>query len=197
MAGAVKALCTGLFVCLTVHILFIREMLELPGDQSMATNYDALTDGLKEFIARQKIFFVGTAPSGEGEVHIAPKGYDILRILDDRLLVYLDYYGSGNDTALHLAENGKITLMWCSFDSQPCILRVFGKGEVLSKGTEDFAGLLKICFPDYDEAMVRQLFRVTIHRAMTSCGNGVPFMKYEDDRMALQEWSEKEFLGRF
>ena len=169
-------------------------MLELIKEELMAKDYNSLTEELKEFIRRQKIFFVGTAPAGEGEVHIAPKGYDTLRILDDYSLVYLDYYGSGNDTALHLAENGKITLMWCSFDSEPCVLKVFGRGKVISKGTEEFTRMIKTCFPNYKEAILRQMFSVKIHGAMTSCGNGVPLMKYQDDRKALQEWSEKEFL---
>jgi len=160
----------------------------------MAENFDRLTGEFREFIHRQKIFFVGTAPCGEGEVHIAPKGYETLRILNDHHVIYLDYYGSGNDTATHLAENGKITLMWCGFDSQPCVLRAFGKGEVIAKGTDEFAGLLRSCFPNYNEAIVRQLFSIKIHRVMTSCGNGVPFMKYEDDRMALEEWSVKTFV---
>ena len=160
----------------------------------MAKNYDSLTGELKDFIRQQKIFFVGTAPHAEGEVHIAPKGYDILRILNDNHIVYLDYYGSGNDTANHLAENRNITLMWCGFDTQPCILRAFGKGEIISKGTDEFNRLLETCFPNYKEAIVRQIFSIKIHRAMTSCGNGVPFMKYEDDRKALQEWSERKFL---
>jgi len=153
----------------------------------MAKNYDRLTEELKQFIHQQKMFFVGTAPVGEGEVHIAPKGYDILRILNDNHIVYLDYYGSGNDTAKHLAENGKITLMWCGFESEPCILKAFGKGEIISKGTDEFARLLKTFFPDYDEAIVRQLFSVNIHAVMTSCGYGVPLMKYEGDRKTLHE----------
>jgi len=160
----------------------------------MAKYYDRLNDELKDFIHQQKIFFVGTAPCGEGEVHIAPKGYETLRILNDNHIVYLDYYGSGNDTAAHLAENGKITLMWCGFESRPCILKAFGKGDVITKGTDEFARLLKSCFPNYNEAIVRQLFSIKIHKAMTSCGNGVPLMKYEADRKALQEWSEKTFV---
>jgi len=160
----------------------------------MAQYYDRLTEELKQFIRQQKIFFVGTAPDGEGEIHIAPKGYDIFRIVDDSHILYLDYYGSGNDTAKHLAENGKITLMWCGFEKQPCIARAFGKGEVISKGTDEFASLMELWFPDYDEAIVRQIFSVSVHQTMTACGNGVPLMKYEGDRKALQEWSEKKFL---
>jgi predicted metal-binding transcription factor (methanogenesis marker protein 9) len=116
------------------------------------------------------MFFVDTAPSGEGEVHISPKGYDILKIIDENNVIYLDYYGSENETAKDLTENGKISLMWCSFDAKPCILRAYGKGEVIHKGTDEFSHLLKQYFENYNEKMVRQLFKVKIHRVMTTCG---------------------------
>jgi len=157
----------------------------------MGKNFEKLTDKLKEFIRCQKMFFVGTAPSIEGEVHIAPKGYDILKIVDDNNLVYLDYYGSENDTAQHLSENKKISLMWCSFDEKPCILRAYGLGELVSKGTEEFNKLHEKYFEDYHPKMIRQIFKVKIHRVMTTCGFGVPLMKYEGDRKTLHDLSDK------
>ena len=157
----------------------------------MGKNFEKLTDKLKEFIKQQKMFFVGTATTNEGETHIAPKGYEILKIIDDNNLVYLDYYGSENETAQHLTENQKISLMWCSFDKKPCILRVYGKGEVVLKDTEEFNDLLKQYFKNYHPKMVRQIFKVKIHRAMTTCGFGVPLMKYEGDRETLHNLSDK------
>jgi len=161
----------------------------------MAKNYERLSEDFKKFIEQQKMFFVGTAPSDEKDVHIAPKGYDILKIVDDSNLMYLDYYGSGNDTAGDLAGNKKITLIWCSFDKAPLILRVFGEGFIVSRGTEEFSGLMKQYFSAFKPEIIRQLFKVKITRVMTSCGYGVPLMKYEGDRETLQTQSMKKISG--
>ena len=162
----------------------------------MATNYDKLSDRFIDFINAQKIFFVGTAPSGDDDVHIAPKGYETLKIVDHTNLVYLDYYGSGNDTAKDLAGNNKITLMWCSFDREPLLLRAFGQGVTVSKGMEDFNNLMKQYFDSYPREIVRQLFKIKITRVMTSCGDGVPLMKFEGEREALHVNSLKKFSGK-
>lgn len=160
----------------------------------MGKTVENITDEVKEFIKRQKIFFVGTAPTSEGEVHIAPKGYDILRVLDEYNIIYLDYYGSENFTAQHLAENKKITLMWCSFDKDPCILRIYGHGKIVPKGTDEFDMLLKQYFEGYHQKMVRQLFKVKVHCVMTYCGSGVPLMRYESDRETLHERVKQKYL---
>ena len=82
---------------------------------------------------------------------MSPKGYDTLRILGESKILYLDYHGSGNETANHLKENKKITFMWCSFEENPLILRVYGRGKVLDKGTEEFAATLNEHFSEYEE----------------------------------------------
>ena len=96
----------------------------------MAKQYDQLTESLQSFIGQQTIFFTATAPH-EGHINLSPKGMDTLHILDARTIAYLDLTGSGNETAAHLEENGRMTVMFCSFDKQPMILRLYGQGEVI------------------------------------------------------------------
>src|SRR5690554_4060296 len=112
----------------------------------MGKFYDALTNETKDFILKQKLFFVGTFPSNEGEVNVSPKGYDTLRIVGNDRVIYLDYHGSGNETANHLIDNRKITFMWCGFEEEANILRVYGRGKVIANDTEGFNDLMNQYF---------------------------------------------------
>ena len=144
----------------------------------MGKCFKHITENINDFISEQKIFFVGTGPNAEDEVNISPQGHDTLKIINGNKIIYLDYFDSENETAKHLAENGKITLMWCGFDSKPSILRAYGHGKVIAKGTDEFSRLLRQYFNGYDENMVRQLFEVQIHKVMTTCGFGVPIFDF-------------------
>ena len=95
-----------------------------------------LDEDLISFIKQQKIFFTATAPlSAEGMVNTSPKGYGTFTIFDQQTVGYLDYPGSGNETARHIAENGRLTIMFCSFEERPLIVRLLGKGEVIDKSS--------------------------------------------------------------
>src|SRR6185369_9799319 len=91
---------------------------------------ESLNDDLADFIRRQPMFFVATA-AANSRVNLSPKGLDTLRILDDRTVAYLDITGSGNETAAHVLNDGRLTMMFCSFDDKPLILRLYGRGEVV------------------------------------------------------------------
>src|SRR5688500_785364 len=106
----------------------------------MARFYPALNDFHREFIAEQKLFFVASAPD-EGRINLSPKGMDTFRCLDETTVAYLDLTGSGNETAAHLRENGRITIMFCSFSEKPLILRLYGRGEVVRAGDEGWEEL--------------------------------------------------------
>ena len=94
----------------------------------MAKFYDRITPELQTFIEAQHIFFVATAPN-QGRVNLSPKGMDALRVINESEIAYLDLTGSGSETAAHLLENGRITVMLCSFTENPLILRLYGQGE--------------------------------------------------------------------
>ena len=134
----------------------------------MATQYDQITPTLQSFIKAQPLFFVATAPLSEhGHVNLSPKGYDTFCILSSNQVAYLDLTGSGNETSAHLAENGRITFMFCAFRGAPQILRLYGKGETVLPGAERWDELLAH-FPSYPG--IRQIIIASIDLVQTSCG---------------------------
>ena len=106
----------------------------------MAKFFPRLDEHLRDFIAEQKIFFTATAPA-DGRINLSPKGMDTLRCLDDRTIAYLDLTGSGNETAAHLAADGRMTVMMCSFSESPLILRLYGRGRVVRPGDAEWDAL--------------------------------------------------------
>ena len=96
----------------------------------MARTYDEIDDHMREWIARQPMFFVATAPlAGDGHVNVSPKGpAGTLRVLGPRRVAYLDYVGSGAETIAHLRENGRVVVMLCAFEGPPRIVRLHGRG---------------------------------------------------------------------
>ena len=144
----------------------------------MAERFKELNEAQIEFIQQQHVFFVGTA-GAEGTVNVSPKGLDTLRITGKRRVVWLNLAGSGNETALHVQDNGRMTLMFCSFAKQPLILRLYGKADVINPEDnlwEELSGL----FDNY--ASARQIFLLNIDLVQTSCGFTVPFYEYLGER---------------
>ena len=154
----------------------------------MAKFYDRLTPELEKFVNEQKIFFVATAPH-DGRVNLSPKGMDVLRVISDREIAYLDLTGSGNETAAHLLENGRITLMLCSFTTKPLIMRIYGKGQTIHPRDASWQEYLSH-FPAI--AGTRQIIQIHIEQVQTSCGYAVPFYDFVSHRPVLEEWAEKK-----
>src|SRR3954468_2470373 len=139
----------------------------------MGREYDRIDEHWRGWIARQPLFFVGTAPlAGDGHVNVSPKGPGgSLRVLDDRTVAYLDVIGSGAETIAHLRENGRIVVMMCAFDGPPRILRLHGRGEVVAPGDPRFDELLgRAAFeaPGPDEYR-RAIVVVHVERIADSC----------------------------
>ena len=99
----------------------------------MGKVFDGIDAHQREWIARQALFFVGTAPlDADGHVNVSPKGpIGSLCVLDEHTVAYLDVVGSGAETIAHLRENGRVVVMLCAFDGPPRILRLHGRGEVV------------------------------------------------------------------
>ncbi|MEM9765070.1 MAG: pyridoxamine 5'-phosphate oxidase family protein [Pseudomonadota bacterium] len=146
-----------------------------------------LNPTLRAFIERQPMFFVATA-ARDGRVNISPKGMETLKVVDDTRLVWLNLTGSGNETAAHLADVNRMTLMWCAFEGDAMILRAYGTARTVHPHDADWAAA-SAPFPPM--AGSRQVFDVTIDRIQTSCGSGVPFMAFEGGR------GEKELVPFF
>ncbi|WP_116998307.1 pyridoxamine 5'-phosphate oxidase family protein [Desertimonas flava] len=150
----------------------------------MGTVHPAITPPVAEWIGRQRVFFVASAPLAEdGHVNVSPKGDDTLRILDDLTVAYLDLTGSGAETVAHVRENGRITLMWCAFEGPPRIVRVHGRGEIVDVDDERVAGL----FDDIPGA--RAVVIVHADRVSDSCGYSVPLYAYQGERTKLRDWA--------
>lgn len=149
-----------------------------------------LTEKDTEFAARQRFFFIASA--GGEEVNLAPKGEDCLHFVDKETLLLLDYPGSRNRTGRDIAAGGGVTVMFCSFDDDPRVLRIFCKGEVIEKDSPRFEHTVRL-FPNGDPAIVRQVFRLSVEAVENSCGLSVPVMRFERTREGgVRHWAEKK-----
>ena len=154
----------------------------------MANFKDALTTELTRFIRRQPIFFTASGTDG-GRINLSPKGMDTFRVFDDRTVGYLDFTGSGNETAAHLKHDGRLTIMFCSFDEKPLILRLYGKGEAVQLDSPR-GQMLHAAFGSLPGE--RQIIVLTIDALQTSCGWAVPRMDLVAVRPTLIEYAEKK-----
>ncbi len=136
-----------------------------------------------EFIRDQHIFFVASAPEN-GRINLSPKGIDTFRCLDFSHVAYLDFTGSGNETCAHILENGRLTIMFCSFDKRPNILRLYGKGASVFPGEQKWQ---ELCGLFDDHAGVRQIITMKIESLQTSCGYGVPLYEFKAERQTLEK----------
>jgi hypothetical protein len=154
----------------------------------MAKLYDHITGDLAAFIRAQPLFFVASAPlDAQGHINLSPKGLDSFRILSPQQVAYLDITGSGNETSAHLAENGRITFMFCAFVHSPRILRLYGEGRVILPSSTKWE-MLAPQFQHYPG--MRQIIVANITRVQTSCGFGIPLMDYVAQRDAAIRWAE-------
>ncbi len=156
----------------------------------MGKRYKVLEEEHIEFIKQQHIFFVGTA-GAEGTVNVSPKGVDTLRVINESKVVWLNLTGSGNETSTHVQENGRMTIMFCSFTKQPLILRLYGKSAVIHPRDNKWKELSSL----FDEHVgARQFFQLNIELVQTSCGFGVPFFDYIGERESLIKWANSHRL---
>jgi hypothetical protein len=152
----------------------------------MAKFYTALSEEIMCFIAEQKVFFTGTAPA-RGRINVSPKGMDTFRCLDSKRVCYLDLTGSGSETSAHILENGRMTIMFCSFTEQPMILRLYGTGEVIRPDTDLWGAY---CSHFTEIPGQRQIVLLNIESVQTSCGYAVPVMEFKEERQTLKRWAE-------
>ncbi|MFA9559457.1 pyridoxamine 5'-phosphate oxidase family protein [Evansella sp. AB-rgal1] len=156
----------------------------------MGTVYSSILPDHEEFIRKQRIFFVGSAPlSEDGNVNISPKGHDVFRILSANEVAYLDLTGSGNETSAHINENGRITFMFLAFEGPPMILRLYGSGNVVLPSSPEWDDLVQ----HFDILPgARQIIQAKIETVKTSCGFSVPFFSYDGERDTLQQWASNK-----
>ena len=154
----------------------------------MSKFYTKITNRLQKFIETQKIFFVATAPNS-GRINLSPKGMDSFKVMHENRVLWLNVTGSGNETAAHLLENQRITIMFCSFEKTPNILRLYGKGKEIKQKDEGWNEVVSL-FPETPGT--RQIFDITIDSAQTSCGMSIPFFEFKGERTDLNDWAAEQ-----
>ena len=154
----------------------------------MAERFTALNATLHDFIERQHMFFTASA-AADGRINVSPKGLDGLRILGPNTVVYLDQTGSGNETAAMLRADGRLTIMFCSFEGPPLVLRLYGQGRVLQRGSARYNDLLADAFKGVEPVGSRHMIELEFDLVLTSCGFGVPLYTYKRERVALGRWA--------
>lgn len=154
----------------------------------MGKQFPEISDRLGAFISEQKMYFVATA-ARDGRVNVSPKGLDTLRVVGPNRVLWLNLTGSGNETSAHLLDNPRMTVMFCSFDREPVILRLYGTAREVVPGDADWAELYGQ-FPP--RAGARQIYDLAVDLVQTSCGFAVPLMTFDSDRELLDNWAERK-----
>ena len=155
----------------------------------MAKFYPSITEDHACFIKTQPMFFVATAPD-VGRINVSPKGLDgCFAILGPNRVAFLNLTGSGNETAAHLLQNGRITVMFCAFAGAPKILRLYGRGRVVHPSDAAWDELIDQFTP---QAGARQVVVIDVDSVNASCGFAVPLMEFVGQRTMLTEWAERK-----
>jgi len=154
----------------------------------MGQQYSSLNAKLTTFIEDQKVFFVGTA-AAKGRVSVSPKGMDTFRVLSPDSAVWLNITGSGNETAAHLLQLPRMTIMFCSFEGKPNILRLYGQATAYHPRDDQYRKYISL-FPKIEGG--RQIIEMKIDLVTTACGFGVPLMDFRKERADLADWAEKQ-----
>ncbi len=156
----------------------------------MAKQFSSLNTSLRDFIDRQRIFFVASATL-DSRVNASPRETASLRILSDNSAIYLDRTGSGNETAVHMLADGRLTFMFCALHAPPPrILRLYGVGKSIGWETPEFKQLISENYGGAATLGTRQIMRLDFDLVQTSCGNGVPLFEYKGERTAIENWHQ-------
>ena len=151
----------------------------------MGAKNTEISDKLLQFVDAQKLFFVATA-AADGRVNLSPKGMDSLRVMGRSRVIWLNVTGSGNETAAHVQENPRMTLMFTAFEGDPLILRLYGHAKVIHMKDPEWQELYEWFDP---LPGARQIFDLSIDLVQESCGMAVPFFDYAGERDQLKDWA--------
>ena len=152
----------------------------------MARHFTELSSEHIQFIAQQQMFFVATA-ARDGRVNLSPKGLDTFRVISTNQIAWLNVTGSGNETAAHLIENPRMTIMFCAFEGKPLILRLYGEAKAYyGRDTEweNYASQFEL------PPGARQIFVLDVDLVQTSCGMAVPLLEFQGQRNQLVDWAK-------
>ncbi|WP_037155348.1 pyridoxamine 5'-phosphate oxidase family protein [Rhizobium freirei] len=154
----------------------------------MAKQFSSIDDRLRDFIARQHIFFTASA-AARSRVNVSPRETLCLRIISPNTAIYLDRTGSGNETSAHMKADGRMTIMLCAMEGPPMILRLYGHGRIIHRSSLEYSELLHEHYDGNAPLGARQIVWLDIDLVQTSCGFGVPLFGYEGERQSLDNWA--------
>lgn len=153
----------------------------------MSKRYERITPEIADWIARQHMFFVASAPTAlDGHVNLSPKGGDAFRVLGPLEVVYQDFTGSGAETAAHARDNGRIVVMFCAFEGPPKIVRLHGRASVI---TEEDARYVEFATLFPENPGTRAFVHIALERVSDSCGYSVPLYQFQSQRETLDKWA--------
>ena len=123
----------------------------------LANHHDQITPEQLAMIRESRLFFVASAhagldpgPQGQGAVNLSPKGNVPLEVIDPNHVAYLDYHGSGNETARHADSGGPVTLMVMSLQAgDAAIVRLYGRATIEPLEESPLAERLLAADPSY------------------------------------------------
>ena len=147
-----------------------------------------MSSSVQDFIREQKVYFVGTCGGSDTKVNVSPKGMDSFRVMDANRVCWLNLTGSGNETAAHILENPRMTIMFCAFEGKPVILRLYGQAKAYHPHDKQWQSLVEL-FPN-DLHGARQIIDMKVEYVQKSCGMGVPLYDFNSERDALNKWAE-------
>ncbi len=154
----------------------------------MGKKFPEIEEKQIEFIKKQQMFFVGTA-TADSRINISPKGMDSFRVIDKNRIVWLNVTGSGNETAAHMQDDDRMTIMFCAFEGKPKILRLYGTAKTIHADDEQWNELYDLFDP---LPGARQIFDIHVDLVHTSCGFGVPLYDFMGQREMLNAWALKK-----
>lgn len=157
----------------------------------MGKRFERIEPAHCEFILTQRIFFNASAAQ-VGRVNVSPRDASSLRVLDANSVCYLDVTGSGNETAAHLRLNPRLTLMFCAFAGAPMVLRLYGRGRIVVRGSDEYQALLAREFDGIETPGARQMVWLDVELVQTSCGYNVPLFDFVSERETLRRWAENK-----
>ena len=157
----------------------------------MAKQFARIEAEHHDFILRQRVFFTASA-APDGRVNVSPREAGSLRLIGPNCVAYLDLTGSGSETAAHLRVTPRLTLMFCAFEGPPRILRLYGQGRSLRRGSAAYAELLAAHYANEEPLGARQIVLIDVDLVQTSCGYGVPLFDYRGERQSLERWAQSK-----
>lgn len=151
----------------------------------MAKRYSEISKQIQTFIQQQKIYFVATATK-ESHINLSPKGMDSFKVINKNQIAWLNLTGSGNETAAHLQEDQRMTIMFTAFEGDPLIVRLYGTATAIHKKDKQWQSYYSLFRP---LAGARQIFLMDVDLVQTSCGMSTPFFKFDGERKLLVDWA--------